>query len=67
MSVTFSWLKDNHKHLSDEEILSALYKYDKSFFDSWLLYNKLTNPSDKIDDYIIDLPATMIDDINSKI
>ncbi|MCK9416298.1 hypothetical protein M0Q97_06540 [Candidatus Dojkabacteria bacterium] len=62
MTITFAYLK-NACSLSDENIIKKLKKYNKTFFESWIIYNKTINKEKIIDDYIIDLPVTMIDEI----
>lgn len=62
MIITFADLKKACS-LSDKKIIKKLRKYDKIFFESCFLYNEKIRKIDSIDDYIFDLPATIIDEI----
>jgi hypothetical protein len=62
MLISFADLK-NACLLSDKKIIKRLKEYDKIFFESCFLYNEKIRKTDSIDDYIFDLPATIIDEI----
>jgi hypothetical protein len=64
MTINFKWLKSNNDKLSNEKIIQVLMDYNKSYFSGWITYNESCNPKGSIDNYIIDLPVSMIDDIN---
>ena len=63
MTITFKHLKSANPNLSDEEVLKIIEDYDKNFYKSWVLYNQKINKLSKVDNYIISLPAMIIDDL----
>ena len=67
MTFEFSFLKKYNPTLSNEKIIEVLKNFDENFFSGWIIFNEKMRPNTPIDKCVIDLPATMVDEIGVKL